>query len=412
MASCYLFRSTVLLCLITVVVSPAWAMDCSSSYVGLQSQADVDSFQEVYGPCDRLLGLTIEGVDITNLDGLADLTEVAGSLHIQNNPALTDINGFSSLVNVGRNLWIENNNALTNIDGFYALTNTGEVLAIIYNDQLENLDGLSSLISTGGTLGIWDNARLENVNGLSSLTVVGASENSEQGWLHIKGNPLLTGLDGLSALLSVGNMRSLSGIMITDNASLERCSALARLVDPIDDPGPGPDVWGQISFDHNLPGCNSVVQILATVSLVKINAGLNDAWFNLDTDGQGFLIIVFPKIEQVFMAWFTYDTHRPPADVDALLGDPGHRWLTAQGNFEENAAVLEVWIAQGGIFDSPEPYPSRYQDGEIMLEFSTCNAGTVTYNIPSINRQGLVPIERITLDNVALCYVLNRENNS
>jgi hypothetical protein len=61
--------------------------------------------------------------------------------------------------------------------------------------------------------------------------------------------------------------------------------------------------------------------------LGSINAGLNDAWFNLDTDGQGLLIVVFPEIEQVFIAWFTYDTERPPADVVAFLQEPGHGHL-------------------------------------------------------------------------------------
>jgi hypothetical protein len=45
----------------------------------------------------------------------------------------------------------------------------------------------------------------------------------------------------------------------------------------------------------------------------------------------------------------------------------------------------------------------------MTLEFSTCNAGTLIYDIASIGRQGVVPIERITLDNVPLCYLLNAE---
>ena len=44
---------------------------------------------------------------------------------------------------------------------------------IAYNDVLTNLDGLSSLTSVGGTLSIVNNAALENVNGLSNLTDVG-----------------------------------------------------------------------------------------------------------------------------------------------------------------------------------------------------------------------------------------------
>ena len=140
-----------------------------------------------------------------------------------------------------------------------------------------------------------------------------------------------------------------------------------------------------------------------------MNAGLNDAWLNPETDGQGFFFIVFPEIKQMFMAWFTYDTERPPDDVTAMLGEPGHRWLTAQGEYEDNVAVLDVYMTAGGIFDSPQPETVTEPDGEIMLEFSTCNAGTVTYDITSIDRQGVVPIERITLDNVPLCYLLGKQ---
>ena len=166
---------------------------------------------------------------------------------------------------------------------------------------------------------------------------------------------------------------------------------------------PHVDMW------DNLPGCNSVTEILADAPLIRINAGLNDAWYNMETDGQGFFIIVFPEIDQIFMAWFTYDTDRPPEDVMAFLGEPGHRWLTAQGEFEDNVAVLDVYITAGGVFDSSKPKPVSEQDGEIMLEFSTCNAGTVSYDIRSIDRQGAMPIERIALDNVPQCYLLNSE---
>jgi len=33
------------------------------------------------------------------------------------------------------------------------------------------------------------------------------------------------------------------------------------------------------------------------------------------------------------MAWFTHDTERPDTGVEAILGEPGHRWLTAQGPY-------------------------------------------------------------------------------
>ena len=68
-----------------------------------------------------------------------------------------------------------------------------------------------------------------------------------------------------------------------------------------------------------------VLRNLETGRDVAINQGMIDAWYDPDTNGQGFFITVFPVIKQVFLAWFTYDTERPPEDVTAILGEPGHR---------------------------------------------------------------------------------------
>jgi len=145
---------------------------------------------------------------------------------------------------------------------------------------------------------------------------------------------------------------------------------------------------------------------------LPINAGLSDAWYNPETSGQGFLITVFPEIGQMFLAWFTYDTQRPAEGVTAQLGEPGHRWLTAQGPYADNQAVLDVWVSSGGAFDSAEPAVTQAKDGEIIIEFSGCNAGTVSYDIASVDRQGVIPIERVALDNVALCEALTAELRS
>jgi glucose/arabinose dehydrogenase len=137
-----------------------------------------------------------------------------------------------------------------------------------------------------------------------------------------------------------------------------------------------------------------------------INAGFNDAWYNPGTEGQGFLISVFPDAEIMFLAWFTYELERPPADVTALLGEPGHRWLTAAGSYSGNTAMLDIDLASGGVFDSGTPEVSHTPDGTIVIEFSDCNSGTLSYDIESANVQGVIPIERVVLDNVALCEAL------
>lgn len=138
----------------------------------------------------------------------------------------------------------------------------------------------------------------------------------------------------------------------------------------------------------------------------SINAGLNDAWYYPETDGQGFFITVYPDLERVSLGWFTYDTELPAEGVEANLGDPGHRWLTAAGPYSGNQAQLDISITSGGIFDSAEPLPVSIPGGTILLQFQDCNSGSLSYDIPSINRTGLIPIERVAADNIALCEAL------
>ncbi len=149
---------------------------------------------------------------------------------------------------------------------------------------------------------------------------------------------------------------------------------------------------------------------MATVNPSRINPGLNDAWYDPETSGQGFFITVFPDLSAMSFAWFTYDTELPPLDAVANLGDPGHRWITAVGPIEGNQAMMDIEMTSGGLFDTSteiirtDPPGS---DGTINLTFDSCNSGTVEYDIPSINRQGTVPIQRVADDNIALCEALN-----
>jgi hypothetical protein len=151
-----------------------------------------------------------------------------------------------------------------------------------------------------------------------------------------------------------------------------------------------------------------VLRNLETGRDVAINQGMIDAWYDPDTNGQGFFITVFPVIKQVFLAWFTYDTERPPEDVTAILGEPGHRWVTAQGSYDGNTANLTVFVSEGGVFDSPTPAATTDPagDGTITLTFADCTSGTLDYEITSLNLQGQIPIQRIVLDRVALCETL------
>ena len=145
---------------------------------------------------------------------------------------------------------------------------------------------------------------------------------------------------------------------------------------------------------------------------LQMNVGLSDAWYNPGTSGQGFYISVLPDLGLVTLAWFTYDTERPPEDVTANLGEPGHRWLTALGSYTGNQAVMNIEFASGGIFDTAtviERTDPPGSDGTITLTFDSCRTGTVKYDIPSIDQTGTVPIQRITDDNVELCEELRAD---
>jgi hypothetical protein len=171
-------------------------------------------------------------------------------------------------------------------------------------------------------------------------------------------------------------------------------------------------VGRNLYIENNLAGCNSVQEIMATVNPSKINPGLNDAWYNPETSGQGFFITVFPDLSAVSLAWFTYDTELPPLDATANLGDPGHRWITAVGLIEGNEVVMDIEMTSGGLFDTATEITRTDppgSDGTIVLTFDSCNSGTIEYDISSINKQGTVPIQRVANDNVVLCEALNAD---
>ena len=142
-----------------------------------------------------------------------------------------------------------------------------------------------------------------------------------------------------------------------------------------------------------------------------INAGLNDAWYDPRTDGQGFVTVVFPGLHAMFLAWFTFDTERPPEDVQANFGEAGHRWLTALGPFEGDTAILEVYLTEGGVFDSPEPATTTGDPiGAITVTWTDCDHAVLRYDIDPPGVSGEIPLVRVASDNSALCEALGERS--
>lgn len=161
---------------------------------------------------------------------------------------------------------------------------------------------------------------------------------------------------------------------------------------------------------HSAPGrsidtsMNGRIEVVESMGGFLINPAISDAWFQPATAGQGFFIIVWEGIGTVFLSWFTYDTERPPDDAQAALGEPGHRWLTAQGPFSGDTAELDVYLSRGGVFDSSDPpvEPAELV-GTISITWTGCNAAQLVYDLPGLGLAGSIPIERIVLDKVPAC---------
>lgn len=137
-----------------------------------------------------------------------------------------------------------------------------------------------------------------------------------------------------------------------------------------------------------------------------MNAGLNDAWYEPATSGQGFFITVYPTLNKVVASWFTFDTELAPADATGDLVGSGQRWLQAQGLINDNTSDMIIYSTTGGLFDDENSTVNTAENGTMKLTFDDCSTGTVEYNIPSINRQGSIPIQRVAGDNIALCEEL------
>ncbi len=136
-------------------------------------------------------------------------------------------------------------------------------------------------------------------------------------------------------------------------------------------------------------------------SVVNINPGMNGAWFNSATPGQGVMIDVLPQTGILFMAWFTYDVDDNNSS-GAVIGDPGHRWITAQGGFIGNTATLTAFVSSGGQFDDPAAVTTS-ESGSLTLTFLDCMRAELEYSFPDTGLTGTIPLQRIANDNVGLC---------
>jgi hypothetical protein len=318
------------------------AQDCVPGYISLNSQADVDSFQDAYGPCTHVVTeLNIQGNDITNLQGLAGIEGVSGWLAVSNAPLLTDLTGLESLQSVQtlnlvftglqnlngisalseitdqliltdnsaldslsglpnviqpmNQVFIFNNAALTSLSGMPTTITQLKTFAIVNNPNLVSLEGAPAITSLSDTISISGNPMLTSLSGLSGINY--ASGSTEEIQIDISYNDLVTSLDGLPSTdrllsLSINGNKNLADIgaldglqeiwdslEITNNPALNDCSVLSRVFDDVDDSAPGPGPTN--------PGEPPDIFNLEWAILESNGTGCNSVEEILDGDGNG-----------------------------------------------------------------------------------------------------------------------------
>ena len=125
-----------------------------------------------------------------------------------------------------------------------------------------------------------------------------------------------------------------------------------------------------------------------------INEGVNGAWYNRATSGQGLLVEASSAVGVLTLAWFTWT--REGGDYD---------WLTGAGPFDGDTAVVDLVRSSGGRFDDPAPVQNAVV-GTALLSFSSCGQALLSYTLQDPPASGEIPLTRI-LPAPAACLAAN-----
>lgn len=200
--------------------------ECPPGNVEFHSQAELDYFILQYPNCTELNGVVIvNGVfshDITNLNAFQNITHIESSLAIEHTQ-ITDFEGLNNLTTIGGGISSFENNELVNFNGLENLGEIGGSLTVVQCDSFESFDGLQGVTNINRSLRLQNCPSITNFEGLNSLTQIGVP-NSQTYQFEIWRNDNLVSLDGLENLTSV-----YVDITIQENPVLSDLSGLIGL---------------------------------------------------------------------------------------------------------------------------------------------------------------------------------------
>ncbi|MFC2101983.1 T9SS type A sorting domain-containing protein [Bacteroidota bacterium] len=335
------------------------AQPCLPDGITFTTQSQIDSFQINYPGCTEIEGdVTIDGNQITNLNGLSVLTSIGGSLtvkytetltslggldnvtsiwgwlnikynqsltsltgldnvtfienlEIRSNP-LTSLAGLDNVTSIGGSLYVSGNGALTSLAGLDNVTSIGNRLEIVSNHSLTSLTGLDNVTSIGGSLEVNNNESLASIAELDNVTSIDGS-------IRIFANDALTSLAGLDNVTSIGGSLSFSGnealtslagldnvtsiggsLVLSDNESLTSLAGLNNVTSI------GEDLWiGEYALGEwrgnpsltSLQGLNNLSSIGGTLAvLCNISLTSLTGFDNIDAGSISHLFICINQL--------------------------------------------------------------------------------------------------------------------
>ncbi|MFK8104537.1 MAG: T9SS type A sorting domain-containing protein [Saprospiraceae bacterium] len=224
-------RTSLLFLVIFLFSYQGFAQSCLSSGIIFASQAEIDAFPIDYPNCTAIGGsifLNDSSGDITNLDGLNQVTRIEGDFLLDiatemqnftglenlsyiggnfnlNGSEIASFEGLSSLDSIGGDLLIAPLNPI-DLSGLENLTFIGNNLHFLGIDIISDLTSLSSLTTIGGDFQI-DAGSFSSFEGLNNLTRIG-------GTFYIFMAYGLVDLSGLENLTEIGGSLEINGTEI------------------------------------------------------------------------------------------------------------------------------------------------------------------------------------------------------
>lgn len=166
-------------------------------------------------------------------------------------------------------------------------------------------------------------------------------------------------------------------------------------------------VPGTVANTNNYVYINDALEL---TDEFQITEGLSGAWFNPETNGQGFYLEVLPSANTIILAWFTYDATTPDPEVPSTVGDASNRWLTAAGSFDGNVFVGQLLKTGDGLFDDPTAVVNTVV-GEVSIVFQDCGHAILSYVLNESGLNNTVDIQRISGANIDFCENLADQAN-